>query len=94
MKQETKIHNGFAEFERIKEKGINITQLFGKYQYIFSSKKGEISCVELKDYLFDGRDLWEIYCLKGKLFEDVERFDTYEEAVKRCRELLDGGKKK
>lgn len=87
MIEEVKIHKGYAEFETFgKEKGIK--QIFGKYQYIFSSKKGEISCIELKDYFMDGKDLWEIYCIRGDLFEDIERFDTFLEAKKRCQELL------
>ena len=89
MNQETKIHNGYAEFERIKEMGTDIRQMFGKYQYIFSSNKGKISCIELKDYFGDGVDLWEIYCLEGDLFEDTERFNSFEEAKKRCMELLE-----
>lgn len=87
--EQIQIHRGYAEWEEAKERGINIRQLFGKYQHIFSSEKGKISLVLLKDYLFDGRDTWEIYCLEGKLFEDVERFDTKEEAKKRVRELLE-----
>ena len=86
--EEVRIHRGFAEFEEAKERGINIRQLFGKYQHIFSSKKGKISLVLLKDYLFDGNEFWEIYCLEGNLFEDTERFDTKEKAVEKIREIL------
>jgi hypothetical protein len=81
-----KVHSGFKEFERIKHLGVK--QCFGKYQYILSSKKGEISLIELKDYFNDNEDLWEIYSLKGNLFEDIERFKTKKQAIKRAGELL------
>ncbi len=98
MKEDKRTHNAYTEFKKAKEGGINITQMFGEYQYIFSSDKVEISCMELKNYFKNGNDFWEIYCLKGNLFEDTERFDTFNEAKKRCRELLEpsqnkGGKK-
>jgi hypothetical protein len=88
MNCETRIHKGYAEWELAKERGHEIPLIFGKYQFIYSSKKGKISLILLKKY-FCGIDTWEIYCLKGDLFEDVERFDTKEEAEKRIREILD-----
>jgi hypothetical protein len=61
----------------------------GKYQYIFSSRKGMISLIELKDYISGTNAIqWEIYCLKGNLFEDVKRFATKEDAKDRIRQLL------
>lgn len=87
-----RIHKGYEEFIKVKEKfkELKLRQLFGKYQYIFSSKKGEISLIELKGYDFvTEKDLWEIYELSNnRLFEDVKRFKTKEEAVKRIKELL------
>jgi hypothetical protein len=88
MFEEVRIHKGYAEWEEAKEKGIDIPQLFGKYQHIFYSEKGKISLIQLKDYFLKGKDFWEIYCLEGNLFEDTERFDTKEEAVERVTELL------
>ena len=76
MKKEKKIHEGYF---KLKASGSNL-QLFGEYQYFYSSEKGEISLIELKNYFGDGKDLWEIYSLKGDLFEDVERFESQEEA--------------
>ena len=89
MRQETRIHNAWADFERAKKKGLKLTPFIGKYQYLFSSEKGVISCIELLDYFMDGLDLWEIHCNEGDLFEDIERFESFEEAKERCRELLD-----
>ena len=68
-------------------KQANIRQLVGRYQYIYSSKKGEISLIKLV-YFLDGKDYYEIYCLKGNLFEDVERFDTKKEAEKVIKKYL------
>lgn len=86
------IHKGYKEWETIpekwKQKFRNPKGFFGKYQYLCSSKKGEISLVELLDYFHKGKNIWEIYCLAGNLFDDVERFDTKKSALKRIRELL------
>lgn len=60
----------------------------GKYQYIYKNKKGKISLIEFSNLLQDGKTMWEIYCIEGGLFEDVERFKTKKEAEKRIRELL------
>ncbi len=51
----------------------------------YKSDKGEISCVHP---CMATMDLYEIYCIKGDLFEDIERFDTLEEAEARINELL------
>jgi hypothetical protein len=79
MKVKKNIHHGYREL-----KG----GAFGKWQYIFSSEKGEVSLIELLNYFGDGVDLWEIYCLKGNLFEDVERFPTKKEAEETISKLL------
>ena len=60
----------------------------GKYQYIFSNKNGEISLIELPNYINPGETLYEIYCLKGALFDDIERFDTFKEAKDKARKYL------
>lgn len=62
--------------------------IIGKYQHIFSNEKGRMSMIELPNYFRDGIDLWEIYCLEGELFDDIERFNTPENAIKRVYELL------
>lgn len=88
MKTRKLIHPVYSEWKRMKKKGISIREMIGKYQYIFSSKKGEISLIELKDYLPSHKILWEIYCIKGNLFEDTKRFKTKEDAVKEIKKLL------
>ena len=85
---EKREHFGYTEWNKARKRGILIKQIIGQYQYIYSSNKGKISLVEMKDYFYDGNDLWEIYSLEGNLFEDVERFDTKAEAEERIRELL------
>lgn len=95
MKIKRKIHVGYTEFLNIKKNKklfgkYPIKQYFGKFQYIYTSEKGQISLVLLKNYDFiSNKDLWEIYELSdNKLFEDVERFRTKAQAEKRIRELL------
>lgn len=83
-----RIHPGYNEFLEARKKGIEIRQMFGKYQYLYESDKGRISLISLPNYLRLDEILWEIYCLDGNLFEDVERFKTKKEAVKRIKELL------
>jgi len=82
IKVERIVHNGYKELENSPYK------IFGKYQYIYTSDKGVISLIKLINYFRDGKDLWEIYCLEGKLFEDVERFDTKKEAVVKTKKYL------
>ena len=67
--------------------GLKELNMFGKYQYIHSSPKGEISLIELTNDLY-GDFRWEIYCLEGDLFEDVKRFKTKEEAERQIIKLL------
>ena len=74
------IHSGYNEEQNI----------FGKYQYTWEErdKNGEtikkISLIFLNEYYH----CWEIYCLKGKLFNDVERFDTKVEAEEQIKKYL------
>ncbi len=96
IKQEIKIHeiwknlndvlkqNPHLQFNKMYSKPI-----VGKYQYIYSSEKGKISLVEFPDYFNDGVTIWEIYCLDGDLFEDVERFTSFEKAEKKVKEYLE-----
>ena len=86
MKQ---IHQVYKAWALAKSRGLDFEQLMGKWQYIYSSDKGKISLIKLKNYFRDNIDLWEIYSLGGKLFEDVERFNSKKEAEIRIKELLD-----
>lgn len=68
---------------------------FGKWQYIYTSKKGKISLIQLLDYHRIGEHQWEIFCMDDektnelkKSFSDVERFINRFDAVKRIVELL------
>jgi hypothetical protein len=63
--------------------------IIGQWQYIAKSPKGQISIVELPDYFRDGVTFWEIYSLKGKLFDDIERFNSYEDAEAAVRRYLE-----
>jgi len=85
---EKRIHRVWKELDQAQQKGVSIRQLMGKYQYIHSSEKGVISLVRFLNYFKEGDNFWEIYCLKGELFEDTERFEWNSQAQKRIRELL------
>jgi len=80
-----KVHNIYSEWIG---SGKMFRQLVGKWQFIYSSPKGKISCVKFLDYFCDGKDFWEIYSLDGDLFEDVERFDSKKEAEKQIKKYL------
>jgi len=82
------IHSGYKEYQDTpKLKEILGRCIFGKYQYICTSKKGRISIIHLPNYLGDGYD-WEIYGYE-KLFDDVQRFKTLKEAKQKASEYLD-----
>ncbi len=89
VRREKQIHLGYKEWEKAVHGGYTFFRnVVGKYQYIYTSDLGKISLVELPDYFRDGKDLWEIYCLEGDLFEDVERFDSQKEGEKQAKEYL------
>lgn len=52
---------------------------------IYSTEKGEISLLSPCKATFYN---FEIYCLEGYLFDDIERYNTLEEAEARIKELL------
>lgn len=91
MKIKRRINNGWLEVNSLTEEQKEILtftlDLFGKYQYICSSKKGRISLIHIMTGV-SRKKLWEIYSLKGDVFEDIERFATKKEAMKRIKELL------
>ena len=93
------IHKGYEEYERcmkkiendIKKKtGFQLTQMFGKYQYILRSEKGEISVIQIKKMNFGkGKDIWgwEIYSWDD-LFTDTEHFKTKKKALEVAKKYL------
>jgi len=97
MKVRKLIHKGWKEWAEkmpmnLKEKSMfGVEGWAGKYQYIFSSDKGEISLVRLKvGGLNKPFWLWEIMEISANgLFDDVERFSTKKEAEKRIGDLLE-----
>jgi len=80
-----KEHQIYKEWRKC---GYKFRKLVNRWQLIFSSNKGVISCVYFPEY-FPGESFWEIYCLAGNLFEDCERFCTLRKAKSRCKQLLD-----
>jgi len=87
MKIEITKHKGYEEFEKAnKVKALDeLTQLFGKLQYFFTKDEKEIDLIYVKCY--DDKWFWEIYS-NEKIFVDVERFKTKEEAIKKICEYL------
>lgn len=51
----------------------------------YKTDKGEISLIYPS---WISMDSYEIYCIEGNLFDDIERYDTLEEAEERINELL------
>jgi len=51
----------------------------------YETEKGIISLI---DPSWVSMDMYEIFCIKGDLLDDIERFDTLEEAEARINELL------
>ncbi len=84
-----RIHKGWIERENAKKKypGIKIRPLFKKYQYLYIKRKwlfwktDIISLIGFHKWLYEGY-CWEIYCLKGKVFDGTERFKTKKDAEK------------
>jgi hypothetical protein len=62
----------------------SLPNIFG-YRYLFSSEKGVISCVSPCS---STKNYYEIFVIEGDLFEDIERYDTLDEAESRIKELL------
>lgn len=81
------VHKGWEEWQDAISLGFDCKSVFNKWQYIYTGDKGEISMIQLVGWLCPGSP-WEIYCLKGDLFEDTERFVTKKEAEVRIGELL------
>jgi hypothetical protein len=72
----------------IKDRHTSSGPIIGKWEYNIESSKGKISIVEFPDYFKDGRPLWKIYCLEGQLFENVEKFDSYDKAESAVKKYL------
>ena len=91
MKTKKVIHKGYKEFEEAKKEGSKIPQIVGKYQYIFSNSRGEISLIKQIRLWNKMPSFWEIYCLKGNLFKNEERFYGKfgkKDAIKKIKDYL------
>lgn len=51
----------------------------------YKTDKGEISLIYPTDFTFGD---YEIYCVEGDLFSDIERYSSLEEAEERTTKLL------
>lgn len=79
IKVEKKLHNLHrGDGEKMKS--------IGDYQYVYSSNNGIITLTEF--FSSPGDRFWQIYCVNGNLFDDIERFSTKEKAEERIIKLL------
>lgn len=62
----------------------NFPNLLGD-SHRYATDKGEIS---LLHPCYATMEMFEIYCTDGELFDDIERYDTLEQAEDRINELL------
>lgn len=84
------IHKGWKEYEKamanITQTGFKLTRRFGKYQYIMTSDKGEISIIKIKNFKNWN---WEIFAFKNNnLFSDTQSFSTKKKAFFVARKYL------
>lgn len=59
MKITKRVHLGYKEWLKIKDKNPEIRCRFGKFQYFYKTKDKLISLVNLKHYSMSGEDIWE-----------------------------------
>jgi len=87
---EVRTHDIFKEWETAGLKGQQLLQLFGRHQFIYKKDDNEISLVEYNISIGPKPQwVWEAYCLKGKLFKDVIRFNYKQEAENKIMRYLD-----
>ena len=80
------IHTRQSIIKEMQEAGIH--SMIGEFQWIYENKKGSISLITLPNYLHGDVTLWEIYSMKGNLFDDIDRFESQLEAEVRIKEIL------
>ena len=90
IKLRKKINKLWKDFQKVPEElkkkySKSMLEPIGKYQYIYTSDKGEISMIKLQEDFF-GKS-WEI-CSYDTLFKDVMRFRYKYNAMQKIRELL------
>lgn len=51
----------------------------------FSSEKG---CISLLPPCYVSGNTYELYCVEGSFFDDIERYEIEDEMIKRVEELL------
>jgi len=96
------IHKGYEEYEKAtlkmakeihKKTGFNLRQMFGKYQYILRSEKGEISVIKIRKFNFNKKSIlsdtwnWEIWS-NETLFPDTRIFRTKKDAFEVAKQYL------
>jgi len=96
---EKREHQGWTEqkklkkfYKKLKNKtGFEPSQMFGRWQYLYRSTKGDISLIRINITSFEKNKprkwVWEMWS-NEKLFQDVIRFKTKKEAEKAIRGYL------
>ena len=97
-KTEKRIHPGYLEYERAKEKNkkgmkkYKIPRCFGKWQYFFIKGNLKISMIQINDRPLIGQKskwVWEIHAFEDKrLFQDTKKFPTKKAAMEEVERIL------
>ena len=86
IKVKRRIHLAYKEGKISRKRKIKFRRIMEKWQYIYSNKLGEISLVQFTTWMYPNP--WEIYCLRGNLFDDVMRFCSKKQAEKTIKKYL------
>ena len=82
-------HPGWRELQ-IARKYFPCPRVIGRYQHIYTSPRGRMSMIYIPEHIVTGKGHWEIYCQKGNVIEDLERYPTKKKAEDRIKNLLAG----
>lgn len=88
MKIECKSLEDMEFVREYHKKNPNVTDIPGRYEYVYSSERGTLNLLELMYHFEDGSSLWEVFSFKGNLLESSESFKTRNQAEDRIKELL------
>jgi hypothetical protein len=83
------VHEGYKEWIEHRNYWKKVPQLFGKYQYIYSSKKGTISLVRLYTHWGRALPVWEAAWIRNPM-EVIGVWKTKKDAENKIMKLLGG----
>jgi len=86
-------HKLYREVNNMRVRGAPMRHYVGRWQWVYEKDCKKISLVNCL-YPSRNSNIWEIYCLEGAVFPDVEWFNTKKDAEGRIEQLLGGKIKK